>query len=377
MTQTEFLSLRRLGLLSLTAIAASSVGVAQGFNVDFQDTTTLLPVPVSTYAAAGSAGVWNGVSLPPGVATPLVDKSGAATAATVTIDSSLSFDLWFDNVNMAGDDAALLEDILYGGSAGVFYPITFNGVAPGTYDVYTYAIAPDNKAGFITDVNVTGSADGVQPVGGGLFTSGHAQGVTYAKHTVTTTGTIEVLVAINTSFISVNGIQIEPSGSSGESDCDCSGGNGPCFNASGAGRGCTNSNANGLGAQLVGAGTASIVTDTFSLSVADAAPNKPGLILSGTVSLGPNGVATVPDSAGILCVGGSTRRGAVVLTDGTGAASFPDFQGAPYGQSDIVVSGSPTSYTYWFRDPGTAVGCTGDTASSDFNFSNGWTVTWQ
>ena len=162
----------------------------------------------------------------------------------------------------------------------------------------------------------------------------------------------------------------------GASDCDCAGGNSPCFNASGAGRGCPNSNANGLGAALVGAGNADTTSDTFSLSVTDAAPNKPGLILSGTASLGPNGIATVPDSAGILCVAGQTRRGAVVLTDAAGAASFPDFQGAAYGASDIVVAGSPISYTYWFRDPNTAAGCTGDTGSSDFNFSNGWTVTW-
>ena len=168
----------------------------------------------------------------------------------------------------------------------------------------------------------------------------------------------------------------EASDNAGASDCDCSGGNSPCSNVSGAGRGCPNSNANGLGAALVGAGNADTTSDTFSLSLTDAAPNKPGLILSGTASLGPNGIATVPDSAGILCVAGQTRRGAVVLTDAAGAASFPDFQGAPYSASDIVSSGAPTSYTYWFRDPGTSAGCNGDTGSSDFNFTNGWTVTW-
>ena len=165
----------------------------------------------------------------------------------------------------------------------------------------------------------------------------------------------------------------------GISWCDCFWGNSPCFNSSGAGRGCPNSNANGLGAALVGHGHASTSFgfDTFSLSVTDAAPNKPGLILAGTDSQGLLGVATVPDSAGLLCVGGVTRRGDVVLTDANGAASFPDFQGAPYGQSDLVlVFNSQVAYTFWFRDPGTAAGCNNDTASSDFNFSNGWLVTW-
>ena len=164
---------------------------------------------------------------------------------------------------------------------------------------------------------------------------------------------------------------------SGASDCDCSSGNSPCANVSGADRGCPNSNANGLGALLVGNGNASIGGDTFSLSVTDAAPSKPGLILSGTASHGPNGLSTVPESAGLLCVTGMTRRGEVVMTSAAGTASFPDFQGALYGASDIVTAGSPVYYTYWFRDPGTASGCTTDGPGSDFNFSNGWRVTWQ
>jgi Tol biopolymer transport system component len=166
------------------------------------------------------------------------------------------------------------------------------------------------------------------------------------------------------------------SDNSGASDCDCTAANGPCSTVSGPDRGCPNSNINALGAQLIGSGNAAIGADTFSMTVTDAAPIKPGLILSGDATLGPNGFGTIPDSAGLLCVGGSTRRGSVVLTDANGAASFPDFQGAAYGDSDIVGVGVSISYTYWFRDPGTANGCVGDTGSSDFNFSNGWTVTW-
>lgn len=171
--------------------------------------------------------------------------------------------------------------------------------------------------------------------------------------------------------------EIEEPGSVGSSSCDCSGGNSPCFNVSTMGRGCPNSNANGRGARLIGVGAADSELDQFSLVVSDAAPNKPGLILAGTNSLGPNGSGGVPDSAGTLCVGGLTRRGFVALTDGTGAAHFSSFQGLPFGASDLVSAGTPITYTYWFRDPGTAFGCLSDTSSSDFNFSNGWTVIWQ
>ncbi len=164
-------------------------------------------------------------------------------------------------------------------------------------------------------------------------------------------------------------------GNSGASSCDCTGGNSPCGNTGGADRGCPNSGS-AQGAMLQGFGHASISLDSFSLGVTDAAPNKPGLILSGTASLGPNGVNTVPDNAGLLCVAGTSARGHVVLTDGAGSASFPDFQGFPYGASSLVNSGQAVSYTHWFRDPGTAAGCSNDTSSADFNFSNGWTVTW-
>ena len=163
---------------------------------------------------------------------------------------------------------------------------------------------------------------------------------------------------------------------SGMSDCDCTGTNSPCFNSGGAGRGCPNSHASGLGAMLNGIGIPDTSNDSFGLQVLDAAPNKPGLVLSGTVSLGPFGLNFVPDSAGLLCVGGTTRRGAVVFTDANGNADLPDFQGAPYGASDIVGTGVSISYTYWFRDPGTANGCITDTGGADFNFSNGWTVLW-
>ena len=163
----------------------------------------------------------------------------------------------------------------------------------------------------------------------------------------------------------------------GGSICDCSGGNGPCGNSSGAGRGCPNSNPNGLGAALVGSGNPSISNDTFALACVDGPANKPGLLFAGTMDFGPNGLNSVPDSAGLSCVGGVTRRGSVVFTDATGNAAFPDFQGAPFGQSDIVVPGMTLTYTHWFRDPGTAAGCLNDTPTgSDFNFSNGWALMW-
>jgi hypothetical protein len=366
-----------MSFLALGGLATSAG--AQHFNIDFDDPFAAFGSPGPGYAAAGTAGTWNSIDASFGGLHALVDKTGAASSVTFDCGPQMVFPFSFANANYGGGDhGALLQDLVW--SAGAMGgTMKFDGLVDGNYTLLCYATAPDSKAGGITDVDSPQSADGVQSVGGALWTGVHVQGETYSKHNVTVVGgVLEVSFLMIVFADSCNGIQLEPAevNNSGASDCDCVAG-GPCFTVSGAGHGCPNSNASGLGAKLSGAGNASMGADSFSLAVTDAAPSKPGLILSGTASLGPGGVATVPDSAGLLCVGGSTRRGSVVVTDATGAASFPDFQGAAYSASDIVSVGSSVSYTHWFRDPGTTAGCPNDTASSDFNFSNGWTVTWQ
>jgi hypothetical protein len=164
----------------------------------------------------------------------------------------------------------------------------------------------------------------------------------------------------------------------GASNCDCSAGHPNCFTVSGPDRGCPNGNANGLGAKLVATGNLSKTSglDTFAMSVTDGNPGKPGLVLTGSVSVS----LAVANGAGILCnigPGGTSARGAVVFLDASGAAALPDFQGAQYGQHSSMIAGTPRYLQYWFRDPGMHSGCTGDDGipSNDFNFSNGWAVT--
>jgi hypothetical protein len=160
----------------------------------------------------------------------------------------------------------------------------------------------------------------------------------------------------------------------GSPGCDGSAGNCPCFTVGAVDHGCPNSNPDLLGAYLIGAGHASVLNDSFSLSVTSAGISKPGLVLSGTADLSP-GISTIADSAGLLCVGGITKRGAVFFTDGAGSVNLPDFQGAPYGMASNVQVGMLNTYTFWYRDPGTAC-LPNDTGASDFNFSNVWSVSW-
>ena len=197
-------------------------------------------------------------------------------------------------------------------------------------------------------------------------------------------GTIEVLVGapygattnLNEGYARVYSSPFA-AGASGSPSCDGSvSGTCPCPGAvSAPNAGCPNSGSTN-GAFLVGTGTPSISGDTFGLAVSSAAPGKPGLVLAGT-SQNP-GVAPM-NSAGLLCVGGSTQRGDVFFTDGMlGSVNLPTFQGGgAYGAANNVIAGMENVYQFWFRDPNTAAGCAGgDNAAADFNFTNAWVVTW-
>ena len=160
----------------------------------------------------------------------------------------------------------------------------------------------------------------------------------------------------------------------GNATCDGASGSCPCGTVGAVDHGCPNSNPNGLGAELYGAGEANTLADSFQLGVRHAPSLVFGLVLSGKADLSP-GISTIPDSAGLLCVGGQTLRGSAVLTNSLGFRDLPDFQGQPYGQASNVSAGTLTVYTFWYRDPGTAC-APNDTSASDFNFSNAWAVTW-
>lgn len=340
-----------LAVLGIVGLSGSSS--AQGFNVDFEAGFNPLPPTASSYAAAGTAGEWNAIDVSFASPYALVDKTGAASAVTMSLTAGLIFDVSFDNPGMTGEDANLLEDLVYGGSSET---ITFEGLLNGDYDVYTYAIAPDNKLGLITDVDVIGSPSGLQTVGGLAWSGSHAQGVSYALHSVTVSnGTLAINIAINTGDLSLNGIQIEPVAVGGAAYCfgDGSGATCPCFAAGAPGAGCPNTT--GVGARLTATGLSSTLSDTLLLSVVDAPPNKPGLFFQGS-SLVQNQVGD-----GLLCTVPQMRY-SVNATDASGTASQSGF-GAN------AMPGQTVNYQYWFRDPANPCG-------GGFNFTNGWSSTW-
>jgi hypothetical protein len=352
-------TLRSLSLAALSAAAFAGSAQAQGINIDFD---AAFPgggvVPCSPgYAAAGTAGSWNQIIGGTPGTVALMDKSGAPTAVTMTSSAGLTASLEFVNASFAGDDGNLLNDITYDGIGPATF--TFNGLTPGTYDVYTYAIAPDSKAGFVTGVEVSGDVTGMHLVGGSTWGGSHAEGVSYAKHTATVTGGTLVITATDvTSFMSINGIQLESGTPTTPGNAYCFGdGTGatcPCSGFGPAGAGCLNTS--GTGATLTGTGSSLLAAGNFVLSVSGGPANKPGLFFQGGNQLAN------PIGDGILCSNASLRY-AVNSTDATGGVTQTGFE------ANAAV-GQTLNYQYWFRDPGNNCG-------GGFNFTNGWVLTWQ
>ncbi len=134
----------------------------------------------------------------------------------------------------------------------------------------------------------------------------------------------------------------------------------PCSAFGAIGEGCANTG--GIGASMSAVGTASFGFDTFRLDVVGVPGAKPGLILRG------DNQTAIPAGDGILCTTGGSQRSQVQVT-AAGVTSFTDFRGADFGT--VANLGAPTNFQFWYRDASNP--CSG----AGFNFTNGWTVTYQ
>jgi PKD repeat protein len=201
-----FASTFRKPLTLAGVLALSSAAFSQDINIDC-GANTLFPAPADTYAAAANAGMWNTVG-PSGPATALLDTSGAATFASIAVIGAFG-DFGFDSNSTSGDDENLLDDFIDVGPTGATVLVRISGLAAGEYELYTYGWTADDPSGSRTEVDVGIANEAAQTVGG-EFTGAHAQGVTYALHTVTLNGfeDLDILAKSDTGFGSVNGIQL-------------------------------------------------------------------------------------------------------------------------------------------------------------------------
>jgi hypothetical protein len=325
-------------LIRAAAIGALSLpALCQGFNVDFG---SFNGAPSSTYAAGGTQpGVWNNVANVG--SAPLLDLTGAPSPVSVNTTFG-NFFFGFDNLNTTGDDELLLDAGIDGAT-----DITFSGLGNGNYIVYTYCFAPDNRLSFFTNVTVDNSPDPLQTVGGTDWSGSHAQFVTYAKHTVqVTAGTLTIHCTLQSGFVTVNGVQVEPTGPI-------------CFPPKTY---CTaKMNSVGCTPAIGFAGTPSIAAQSgFAVIGYNVRNQKSGLLFYGTT-----GQVGVPFQGGTLCVASPIRRtpavssgGAILPLNNCSGIYAIDMNSFASGQlggtpsPQLQVLGTLVSCQWWGRDPG-------------------------
>lgn len=354
----------RLLALLLAALPAVSAS-AQSFNIDVGQNLILYPVPPDSYGAgAGQLGRWS--SCPSPYSTSVVNLDGSPSSVTTSSNQSASYSNFPSP--LTGDDYDFMVDIqdlpFIGGPTWTW---TFAGLQDGSYQLYTYAWAPENN-GNTTLVTVPGSIDPPTSVGGIWSGSPHVLGVTYCVHRVDVTGgTFGIQVAgQNNHNGAVNGFQLVRLGGP-LSFCsgDGSGTPCPCGNSGAPGRGCANS-VQPSGARILALGTPSVAADTLVLA-GDGMPDSSALYFQGTQQTG--GGAGVVFGDGLRCAGGSITRLGTQSNQG-GTSSYPGAGDPSVSVRGGCVAGDVRVYQIWYRNA--AAFCT----SATFNLSNGVQVVW-
>jgi hypothetical protein len=170
-------------------VAAAAPASAQDFNVDVGEPGSQ---PPATYAAAGSAGVWNSVRaehVAPFTPdrTPqdvlLVDVHGNPTNVGFHQYGGMDH-VTASDPSVTGDDAALLCDHLATHSTVLESCMYLNGLANGTYEVLTYAWMP-NSPGTLQLVRFDDHPGST--LVGGAWPGAHAEGVTYSRDLIEVT----------------------------------------------------------------------------------------------------------------------------------------------------------------------------------------------
>jgi hypothetical protein len=211
-------SMAAAGFLVATTASAQSINFRVQSTVGTVDPMSLNDPAFFPYgAAAGAAGAghWNEHQGPwAGTPIALNDLNGdpAGVTMTLTTGNAITAALGSTSNNPGnwpgtGDP---LQNLLagvwdLGGTAQPARTLTFSGLAAGTYDVYTYAMAPDS-ATFVTGVEV----DGVFEQVGGAFGGNFALGITHSLHTIDLMAgdDLDVILTTVTSFGSLAGIQL-------------------------------------------------------------------------------------------------------------------------------------------------------------------------
>ena len=176
--------MKSLVILSACAAAVIASPVrGQSLNIDFGSGAG---TPSDSFAGVGAAGHWNAIPGVPGVIYPLDGLDGQPSNVAVRvfpIAAGYEASSW-EFPETTGDLAALLDDGLPG-LGDVVVSARIAGLAPGTYEVYTYAWLP-NVPGLLTWIFISDVQDSIQVIGGDW--PGQLQTpITHAEHVVEVT----------------------------------------------------------------------------------------------------------------------------------------------------------------------------------------------
>lgn len=172
-------------------VLAIGVGIAgsafsQSINIDLGSPGS---APGFTYGGAGWPGTWNDLGITGSfVRVPVVGLDGQAVSARY-YQTGLSSILDFNMPGTLNDDEKLVDDMALSTNSPVDGCVWVENLLPGNYDVIIYAITPNNSA-LMSRTRVDFTTPPEIFVGGSWPSTGHANGITYSRFNVQTTGTI-------------------------------------------------------------------------------------------------------------------------------------------------------------------------------------------
>lgn len=200
---------RRLCCTALFATCSALHG--QSFNVDFGGTQA----PSSTYAADGSAGVWNLAPNGDLIPQPLLGLDGSPLGVTITTNVP-GFSNQFDNPDVTGDDELLLDDRIYIiGSGADELVVDVDGLEPGLYRVNVYSWYSVSEHPF-QDISMVRIDAGLGAFAGtttisGLWPGRPLEGITHVEEGIQLGASVEITIV--GSFLGssafLNGLQFE------------------------------------------------------------------------------------------------------------------------------------------------------------------------
>ncbi|MFT5058079.1 MAG: hypothetical protein ACI89E_000850 [Planctomycetota bacterium] len=330
--------------LALCSIVFAVPAVAfQGLNIAVQDSAQI-PVPSASYSAAtNQSGTWNRM-VPPDTGPfqtgwssgPLLDINNMATQVTISVSGSY-IPFSHDRVDTIGDDGLLMDSGLDLGNSAASTTFEFQGLTPGTYTLYTYAMVPDSLGG--THIEIGNNVQST--VLFGTFANGFEEGVTHTIHSFTiapgqSTQTIRTYGYYLGYWAQVDGFQLIPDGGvPAVRFCD------------------STVNSTGTMANLTFGGSISVQANDLQLGVANLPLNQFGYFV---VSQDQGSGIIPPGSQGTLCINGNigrhNRLGEVLFSGATGEVLLNiDLTDIPQPMGPTaVLPGETWSWQFWYRD---------------------------